>query len=128
MKTYATVHAIVMKDGKILVLQRAKHRTRPGTWNTVTGHIKEKESAEDAAIRELKEETNLEGQLVRTGEPFWVDDGGVRWIVVPSLIEVGDISQFKMDESESQGFRWIALDDQIVQNGWASRRTFSFLG
>ena len=95
MKTYMTVHVIAMKDGKFLLLQRAKHRTNPGTWNVVTGHVREKESAEDAALRELKEETNLEGKLVKTGEPFWVDQGDIRWIVVPSLINTDDISHLR---------------------------------
>ena len=127
MKTYMTVHVITMKDGKFLLLQRAKHRTNPGTWNVVTGHVREKESAEDAALRELKEETNLEGKLVKTGEPFWVDQGDIRWIVVPSLINTDDISQFKMDESESQGFKWIGLDDEMIKHGIGLKKDLQIL-
>lgn len=128
MKTYMTVHTIVMKDGKILVLQRAKTRTNPGTWNTVTGHVQDKESAEDAALRELKEETNLKGRIIKTAEPFWVDQGDVRWIVVPSLVDITDVSQFKMDEGESQAFRWIGLDDQIVKDGLGLKKDLQLLG
>ena len=53
--------AIVIKDGKILLMHRKKNNIEyhaiPG------GHIESGESPEIAAIRELKEETNLDAEI-----------------------------------------------------------------
>ena len=50
-----------MKNGpQFLILRRAAGETPyPGIWQIVTGKIKGKESALDAALRELREETDL---------------------------------------------------------------------
>lgn len=117
MKTYATVHVIAQnQSGEFLLLQRAKHRSSPGTWNCITGYIEERESAEDAALRELKEETNLEGKLIRTGEPHWSDHENSRYIIVPSLVEIGNGDQLRVDEGESQSHAWVTVDDERVQS------------
>lgn len=42
-----------------LLLRRAKGRKLPGAWQAVHGHIEDDETAVDAALRELKEETEL---------------------------------------------------------------------
>jgi len=71
MKTYSTVHVIAQnKKGEILLLQRASHRSDPGTWNCITGYIQERESAEDTALRELVEETHLTGRLSEQASHF----------------------------------------------------------
>jgi 8-oxo-dGTP diphosphatase len=120
MKTYCTVHVIAQNaSGEFIVLQRAKHRSSPGKWNCITGYIEERESAEDAAVRELKEETNLEGTLVKTAEPYWKDSRDTRWIVIPSLIKISNIEELKIDENESQAYKWITPKDEIVKNSEA---------
>ncbi len=115
MKTFVTIHAIAQNNkSEILLLQRAATRERAGKWNCITGFIEERESAEDAAVRELKEETNLEGELVKTGEPHWLEHDGARWVIIPSLIRVADVSALRVDEGESQSFRWVAIDDPTI--------------
>lgn len=120
MKTLCTVHAIAQKtDGKIIILQRAESRSHPGAWNCITGHIKECESAENAALRELKEETNLTGDIVKTTKPFWKDVGDIRWIIVASLISVNQPNDLKIDRSESQDYKWVNPDEDIVKTSEA---------
>src|SRR3989344_8846672 len=117
MKTYITVHAVAVNNtNEYLVLQRAVHRSDPGKWNCVTGYIKDREAAEEAALQELKEETNLEGKIIKTTEPFWVDSGEVRWVVISSLIKIANESKLKIDEGESQAYKWIKTGDPIVKN------------
>jgi 8-oxo-dGTP pyrophosphatase MutT (NUDIX family) len=111
-----------------LILQRALHRSSPGKWNHVTGYIQERESAEEAALRELKEETNLEGEIVKTTEPFWVDSGDTRWVVISSLIEVSNEDEIKVDENESQAYEWIDLSDERVSKSNGMRESFKELG
>lgn len=44
---------------EVLALRRAQGRQRPGSWETVHGHIDDGEQPQDAALRELREETGL---------------------------------------------------------------------
>ena len=53
----------VLRDGKILLVQEGKGR-HAGLWGLPKGHVESTESPEAAALRELKEETNLNGQIV----------------------------------------------------------------
>jgi len=47
-------------DGiEFLLLKRAEKEIYPGLWQMVTGKIKKKEKAFEAALREIKEETGL---------------------------------------------------------------------
>jgi 8-oxo-dGTP diphosphatase len=56
----AVVAAMVARDGRFLMGKRSAHKTvAPGTWCTVTGHIEPGESAAQAAVREVGEETGL---------------------------------------------------------------------
>jgi 8-oxo-dGTP diphosphatase len=117
MKTFATVHAVARNsEGKYLILQRAQHRTNPGKWNFITGYIKEKESAEDAALRELKEETNLEGEIIKTTLPWWRDHEDKRFIIVTSLIQVTNESSLIVDQNESQAYKWISQNEEIIKS------------
>ncbi len=129
MKTYATIHAVATNEkGEYLILQRANNRTNPGSWNVVTGYIHERESAEEAALRELKEETNLEGKIIKTTEPFWRDSNDIRWIMVSSLIQVKNLEQIKIDQVESQSYKWIKSNDSIIKESPGMNLSFTYLG
>jgi len=124
-----TVHAVaVNKNGEYLVLQRAKHRSNAGSWNCVTGFIRDRESAQNAALRELKEETNLSGKIIKTTKPFCVDIDDVRWVVISSLIKADNISELKVDKNESQNYKWIRPSDKIVEESKGLKASFVELG
>ncbi len=53
----------VVRGDKILLVQEA-HGTHQGRWGLPKGHVEANESPEAAALRELKEETGLDGTLV----------------------------------------------------------------
>lgn len=115
MKTFFTVHAIARnEEGKVLILRRARGRDSAGKWNCVTGFAQERESANEAALRELKEETGLVGRLVRVGEPYWKDIKDKRWVIVPSLIDVSN-DNIALDKMEHSEFRWVNPGDRILE-------------
>ena len=57
-----------------LVLRRAPGGRCPGSWETVHGHIEAGESPEQAAVREVREETGLTVQRLYnvTVQPFYL--------------------------------------------------------
>ena len=52
----------IIKDGEILLVQRA-FEPRKGLWSLPAGFIEADETVEECAIREVKEETNLDVEL-----------------------------------------------------------------
>ncbi len=111
MPTYVTVIGIVkLYDGRILLLKRnANRRTSPNKWQTPSGFMKEHESAEEAVLREVKEETSLQGTITKCGKSFEIVDEWARWIIIPFLISAKS-DKVKLDEAEHSEFRWITVD------------------
>lgn len=130
LQTRITVCVVALDPAshKFLLLKRPDDRIdSPGIWSFVTGHIQERETAEAAAIRELKEETNLEGNILKSEEPIIYYEDTTRWIVCQVLIEVKNIEQLQIDAAESQEYKWVRADDEIInQNAWMNQ-TLKFL-
>ncbi len=57
--TKVSVNCIIEKDGKVLLVQEAIGKIR-GLWSVPGGKVDLGESFEEAVIREVKEETNLD--------------------------------------------------------------------
>ncbi len=112
MPTYVTVIGIVrLYDDRILLLKRnANRRTSPNKWQTPSGFMKEGESAEEAVLREVKEETSLEGTITKCGSAFEVLDEWARWVIIPFLISVKS-DRVKIDPMEHSEFKWITMDN-----------------
>jgi 8-oxo-dGTP pyrophosphatase MutT (NUDIX family) len=78
--------AFVERDGKFLAVKRSEENSTPGKWSTVSGGIESGETPEEAAVRELSEETGLEAEVERKGE-YYIGRGenGV-WRLEPVLM------------------------------------------
>lgn len=106
MKTRAIAVAVVKFKDKILLLKRTKNtRFAAGKWENVSGFLKEFETAEDCMIREIKEETGLNGKIVKLGNVFEAIDEEARWIIIPYLCEV-ESDKVRLSE-EHEDFAWI---------------------
>jgi len=87
--TYVIVIAIIKCKEKYLIGKRAAHKQfAPNEWELISGFIDSKESAEDIILREIKEETQLSGKILKEGLPFTIADEEARWIVVPFRVVV----------------------------------------
>jgi ADP-ribose pyrophosphatase YjhB (NUDIX family) len=72
------VGAVVVRDGKSLVIKRA-HEPRKGEWSLPGGLLELGESLQDAVRREIKEETSLDidvGPIIETFDRVHHDDQG----------------------------------------------------
>lgn len=73
--------AFVVKEGKVLFLNHKKY----GIWLQPGGHIEEGETPDEAAVRETKEETGLEVEVVGEEREF---DGNFDQIDLPPPFNV----------------------------------------
>ena len=72
------VGAVVVRGGRALIVKRA-HEPRKGEWSLPGGRLELGESLQDAARREIKEETNLDvtvGPIIETFDRVHRDDAG----------------------------------------------------
>ncbi|EFE09192.1 CTP pyrophosphohydrolase [Citrobacter youngae ATCC 29220] len=65
MKTLDVVAAIIERDGKILLAQRAPDADQPGMWEFAGGKVEPGESQPQALVRELREELGIEAAVGR---------------------------------------------------------------
>lgn len=97
----------VFWNGKLLLLQRATDDDGANKWGVPGGHVDAGESHEDAAVRELQEETGLVVDKVVLAGTYSNDDVMIEYYT--SYIESDTEPQLILDTAEHQSYRWIDL-------------------
>lgn len=103
------VAAILKKDNKILIAKKKQGKPLAGYWEFPGGKVEKQETQEEALIRELKEEMNIEIQIkAYIGESVY--DYGDNKIVslkgYTAIIKSGNINLSDHDE-----YRWVTLEE-----------------
>ena len=62
---HVVVHMVVEKDGCLLLEKRDGPILETGKWSLPAGFLERDETAAECAIRELKEETGWEGEIIQ---------------------------------------------------------------
>jgi len=111
MDTYAIATALVKFEENYLILKRAStKRFAPNKWEFLSGFVEEKESAENTVLRELEEETKLNGKIIKTAESFTFIDDEARWVVIPFLIEVKN-KKIIINNNDHSEAKWINIEE-----------------
>jgi ribose 1,5-bisphosphate isomerase len=105
--TTDVVTCFLRNDGQVLLNRRAEGTPAyPGRWAGISGEIEPGESPEEAARREVREETGSEdAELVRTGGVRSVEDEAGAWNVHPVLFDVG--TRELADSKERDAAEWV---------------------
>lgn len=109
---YPALKAIIEKEGKILILKRAlSEDCFKGMWDIPGGGIKFGESPEEALKREVREETNLEVEIIKPVRiwSFFKNNGNTQVIGITMLCRYksGEVKLGK----EHIDFKWIRSEE-----------------
>ena len=100
---------IIIEDEKVLLIKQTK-----GHWGFPKGHVEENETEFETAIREVKEETNIDVEIVgnqRYVERYITDTGIDKEAVYFIAKKIGGNEQ--KQESEIADFKWCSFEEAI---------------
>lgn len=112
MRTYFAVTGVLLHKEKLLILKKSPDDYNyPNRWSFCSGFVKEFEAAEDTVLREIKEETGLDAQIITKGNIVIAEDKklGKRWIIMPFLCKTKS-TKVKLCH-ENIEFKWIEPKD-----------------
>jgi len=123
----ATVDVYVIRplaEGwKVLVLRRATGTRCPGSWEAVHGRVDGAEKPEEAALRELREETGLEAARLFnvTVQPFYMQSVEVVTAAVVFAVFVDEPAEVRLSD-EHDGHEWLSAADAERRLVWPRTR------
>ena len=114
---------VVVREGDLLLISTAGGRR----WQLPKGRIEAGESAEEAAVREVREETGVTGRVVAplAGVDYWFADGNARRIkkhVDFFLLTYVEGSEANFDPREVAEAQWFHGVEGVARLTHASER------
>lgn len=106
-------------EGQVLLINNAALRNpKKSYWGFPKGHIDPGESSKDAAIREVKEETGLDVEIIqKIGDSkytFTFEGEKIFKVVIMFLMKkVG--GEIKVQEEELLGAEWVSSEDALTK-------------
>lgn len=80
--------AVIVQHDKVLITQRGEHPEHAFQWEFPGGKVNPGEAAENCISREIKEELNLEIQIVEPLQPVYFDYGFKSIELIPFLCRI----------------------------------------
>jgi len=117
---HVVVHMIVEKDGALLLEKRSGPILESGKWGLPAGFLERDETAEECALRELREETGWIGEVeklfkinTRPDRPHEDRQNVTLEFIVKPIQQVGE------KDWESSKVEWIAIDKLLPFDAFA---------
>ena len=108
---------------RVLTLQRGEDTRCPGSWESVHGHIADGEKPEDAALRELREETGLEAERLYnvTVGAFYLHREETVQLTIAFAAIVASGAQITLG-AEHVRSEWLSLSEASRRFAWPRER------
>lgn len=100
---------IIVNENKVLLIQHNE-----GHWDFPKGHVEENETEVETAIREVKEETNLDVEVYEDKKyisEYYTNKGKFKQVVYFLANSIN--TELKMQEEEIQNIEWISFEEAI---------------
>ncbi len=109
---------IIIENNKVLLVHQQK-----GFWGFPKGHVEENETEVETAIREVKEETNLDVRINNTKtytETYISDTGNEKEVVYFLASIIG--GTMTPQESEVSTIKWVTFEEALKLIEYENRR------
>lgn len=109
MKFEKSCGCIIIENSKVLLIKQIK-----GIWGFPKGHVEKDETELETAIREVKEETNIDVEVQedkRYTMNYKTDKGADKEVVLFLAKKIG--GDIKPQESEVSVIEWLDFDEAI---------------
>lgn len=105
------------KDGKFLFLHSQDHKSQGNTWGIPGGKVEKNESALDAVMREVEEETEimLNAESIKHIQTVYITNKSTNFSYVYHMYSApysGSLA-ISIAPSEHKGFTWVSLTDAL---------------
>jgi dATP pyrophosphohydrolase len=130
MTSFVTPHCISLyvinktKSEPLYLLIRRAGKYLPGTWQMVSGGILEGETAVQAALRELHEETGLTPKALYNAdlvETFYMQSLD-KITFVPVFVAFVEETKVKLSPTEHDAYEWLPFEEARSRLVWSEQR------
>lgn len=107
-ETLRVVAAVIKKDGKYLITQRNKKAFFPLFWEFPGGKVEKDEKDEDALVRELKEEMEIDVKVLeKIDEKFYeYSNFNIYFVIFRCSLLSSEIKCININD-----YRWVKADE-----------------
>jgi 8-oxo-dGTP diphosphatase len=125
--------AIILKDSKILAVQRGAESIHPSQWEFPGGKIHINETAEQCIIREIEEELTVKVKILSRMEALEFDYGNKQISLIPFVCKIasGEIiltehqSQQWFSINDWQSIDWLKADRELIVRSYQTIRSLA---
>ncbi|MFZ4515808.1 MAG: NUDIX hydrolase [Acidimicrobiia bacterium] len=110
-QAHVGVGAVVINDGRLLLIQR-DHAPQDGRWSFPGGHVEFGEELLEAVLRELREETGIEGiveRLLGWAERIGAEPEPYHYVILNFVVVPLDPERLEAG-SDARAAQWVDLD------------------
>ena len=108
--------AIIFRDAKVLAAKRSAHMSLPGKWEFPGGKMENGELPRQAVIREIKEELNIDIEIISALPESTYEYPGLSVTLIPFIVKW---TGGEMVIKEHESVQWLTKD-QLFLPEWAA--------